>query len=45
MSIIWRINLPLTVIGGLAKRLKKSFSPGIKEEEYLELISLEAKRL
>jgi signal transduction histidine kinase len=44
-SVAHEIRNPITVIGGLAKRLEKSLSPGVKEREYLELISLEAKRL
>ncbi len=44
-NVAHEIRNPITVIGGLAKRLEKSLSPGIREKEYVELISLEAKRL
>ena len=44
-NVAHEIRNPITVIGGLTERLKKSVSPGTKEEEYLELISLEAKKL
>ncbi len=44
-SVAHEIRNPITVIGGLARRLERSLSPGIKEKEYLQLISLEAKRL
>jgi len=44
-NVAHEIRNPITVIGGLAKRLKKSITSGTKEEEYLELISSEAKRL
>jgi len=39
------IRNPITVIGGLAKKLEKSIPTGTKEREDLELIFLEAKRL
>ena len=44
-NVAHEIRTPITVIGGLARRLKKSIPSGTKAEEYLELISLEAKRL
>jgi signal transduction histidine kinase len=44
-NVAHEIRNPITVIGGLTERLKKSIPPGTKEKEYLELISLEAKRL
>jgi signal transduction histidine kinase len=44
-NVAHEIRNPITVIGGLARRLERSLSPGTKEKEYLELISLEAKRL
>ncbi len=44
-NVAHEIRNPITVIGGLAKRLEKSIPPGTKEREDLELISLEVKRL
>jgi signal transduction histidine kinase len=44
-NVAHEIRNPITVIGGLAKRLEKSILPGTKEREDLELISLEVKRL
>lgn len=44
-NVAHEIRNPITVIGGLSKRLEKSLLPGTREKEYLELISLEAKRL
>ena len=44
-NVAHEIRNPITVIGGLAERLKRKISPGTKEKEYSDLISLEAKRL
>ncbi len=44
-NVAHEIRNPITVIGGLTERLKKSIPSGTKEKEYLEMISLEAKRL
>jgi len=44
-NVAHEIRTPITVIGGLARRLEKSIPSGTKAEEYLELIFLEAKRL
>jgi signal transduction histidine kinase len=44
-NVAHEIRNPITVIGGLTERLKKTIPHGTKEKEYLELISLEAKRL
>lgn len=44
-NVAHEIRNPITVIGGLAKRLEMSGSLMNKGKEYLELISLEAKRL
>ncbi len=44
-NVAHEIRNPITVIGGLAKRLEKSIPPGTKEREDLELISVEVKRL
>jgi signal transduction histidine kinase len=44
-NVAHEIRNPITVIGGLVERLKKSFHHESKENEYLELISAEAKRL
>lgn len=44
-NVAHEIRNPITVIGGLAKRLERSICSGTKEREDLELISLEAKRL
>lgn len=44
-NVAHEIRNPITIIGGLARRLKMTVSPGTQEEEYIELISSEAKRL
>jgi signal transduction histidine kinase len=44
-NVAHEIRNPVTVIGGLIERLKKGFHHEAKENEYLELISAEAKRL
>lgn len=44
-NVAHEIRNPITVIGGLAERLNKSFVHEAKEKEYLELISSEAKKL
>jgi signal transduction histidine kinase len=44
-NVAHEIRNPITVIGGLTERLKKTIPPETKEKEYLDLISLEAKRL
>jgi len=44
-NVAHEIRNPITVIGGLTRRLETSGLLGTKEKEYLELISLEAKRL
>jgi signal transduction histidine kinase len=44
-NVAHEIRNPITVIGGLTERLKKSISKEAKEKEYLEAISSEAKRL
>jgi signal transduction histidine kinase len=44
-NVAHEIRNPITVIGGLTERLKRSISPGTKGKEYLDLISSEAKRL
>jgi signal transduction histidine kinase len=44
-NVAHEIRNPITVIGGLVERLKKSFSHDAKENEYLEMISAEARRL
>lgn len=44
-NVAHEIRNPITVIGGLTRRLEMSGSLMNKEKEYLELISLEAKRL
>ncbi|HAM51311.1 MAG TPA: hypothetical protein DCP92_11715 [Nitrospiraceae bacterium] len=44
-NVAHEIRNPITVIGGIMKRLEKSLPPGTKEKEYLDLISSEAKRL
>jgi len=44
-NVAHEIRNPITVIGGLAERLKKSFVHEPKEKEYLDLISMEARRL
>jgi len=44
-NVAHEIRNPITVIGGLTRRLETSGLLGTKEKEYLDLISLEAKRL
>ncbi|MEW6585629.1 MAG: ATP-binding protein [Nitrospirota bacterium] len=44
-NVAHEIRNPITVIGGLAERLKKRISPEAKEKEYLDALSSEAKRL
>jgi len=44
-NVAHEIRNPITVIGGLVERLKKCISFGVSEKEYLDMISLEAKRL
>ena len=44
-SVAHEIRNPITVIGGLTRRLKKCVFPGTKQKEYLDLIMVEAKRL
>lgn len=44
-NVAHEIRNPITVIGGLTKRLERNIPPGTKEKEYLDLIFLEAKRL
>lgn len=44
-NVAHEIRNPITVIGGLTERLKKSSSLKEKQKEYVELISYEAKRL
>ena len=44
-NVAHEIRNPITVIGGLTERLKKSFVQEPKQKEYLDLISLEAKKL
>ena len=44
-NVAHEIRNPITVIGGLTERLKKGFVYEPEQKEYLELISLEAKRL
>ena len=44
-NVAHEIRNPITVIGGLTERLKKSFAHEAKEREYIELISSEAKKL
>ncbi|MCX5720094.1 MAG: ATP-binding protein [Nitrospirae bacterium] len=44
-NVAHEIRNPITVIGGLTRRLEMSGSLMNKEKEYLDLISLEAKRL
>jgi len=44
-NVAHEIRNPITVIGGLTERLKKSSSLNEKQEEYVDLISYEAKRL
>jgi signal transduction histidine kinase len=44
-NVAHEIRNPLTVIGGLTERLKKSFVQEPKQKEYLDLISLEVRKL
>lgn len=44
-NVAHEIRNPITVIGGLTERLKRSFVHEPKEKEYLDVISTEAKRL
>ena len=44
-NVAHEIRNPITVIGGLAKKLEKGIPSGTEERKDLELISLEAKRL
>src|SRR4030042_3494370 len=44
-NVAHEIRNPITVMGGLAKRLKKCTYLKTKEKEYSDLIFLEAKRL
>ena len=44
-NVAHEIRNPITVIGGLTERLKKSFVQEPKQKEYLDLISLEVKKL
>jgi signal transduction histidine kinase len=44
-NVAHEIRNPITVIGGLTERLKKSFVQEPKQKEYLDIISLEAKKL
>jgi signal transduction histidine kinase len=44
-NVAHEIRNPITVIGGLVKRLEKNMTAGAKEKEYLDLISSEARRL
>lgn len=44
-NVAHEIRNPITIIGGLAKRIEKSIPSGTKGREDLELIFLEAKRL
>ncbi|MGD0883800.1 MAG: ATP-binding protein [Thermodesulfovibrionales bacterium] len=44
-NVAHEIRNPITVIGGLVKRLEKGMLPGAQEKEYLDLISSEARRL
>jgi signal transduction histidine kinase len=44
-NVAHEIRNPITVIGGLTERLKKSFVQEPKQKEYLDLISLEIKKL
>jgi len=44
-NVAHEIRNPITIIGGLARRLKAGVSAKTKEKEYLELIVLEAGRL
>jgi signal transduction histidine kinase len=44
-NVAHEIRNPITVIGGLTERLKKSFVQEPKQKEYMDLISLEAKKL
>jgi len=44
-NVAHEIRNPITVIGGFAEKLKKRIPHDIKEREFLDLISIEAKRL
>lgn len=44
-NVAHEIRNPVTVIGGLTRRLRKSAAIGEKEREYIDLISAEATRL
>jgi signal transduction histidine kinase len=44
-NVAHEIRNPITVIGGLTERLKKNFVHEPKQKEYLDLISLEVKKL
>ncbi len=44
-NVAHEIRNPITVIGGFAEKLKKSISLETQEREFLDLISIEAKRL
>ena len=44
-NVAHEIRNPITVIGGLTERLKKGFVQEPKQKEYLDLISLEVKKL
>ena len=44
-NVAHEIRNPITVIGGLTKRLKESFAQEPKRKEYLDQISLEARKL
>jgi len=44
-NVAHEIRNPITVIGGLTRRLQKSFSINSEQREYLDLIMIEVKRL
>jgi len=44
-NVAHEIRNPITVIGGLTERLKKNFVQEPKQKEYLDLISLEVRKL
>ncbi|MBM4135905.1 MAG: hypothetical protein FJ241_03645 [Nitrospira sp.] len=44
-NVAHEIRNPITVIGGFTERLKKSVPQGTQENEYVEMISSEVKRL
>jgi signal transduction histidine kinase len=44
-NVAHEIRNPVTVIGGLARRMNRSVPSGTKEKEYVKLIMLEARRL